>query len=117
MPNTRSFGLQLVVWEGVVNQNPWPSRARPIASYPHPSETLVFQDAWESMLDGVDDTPLFLGQWATWKERLDEYYRHGDIGNIMWADGHASQARRGKVILEGGMVHRKAPTVTRRYSL
>jgi prepilin-type processing-associated H-X9-DG protein len=49
------------------------------------------------MLDGVDDTPLFLGQWAAWKERLDEYYRHGDIGNIMWADGHASQARRGKI--------------------
>jgi prepilin-type N-terminal cleavage/methylation domain-containing protein/prepilin-type processing-associated H-X9-DG protein len=96
-PNRRSFGLQLAVWEGVVNQNPWPSRARPIASYPRPSETLIFQDAWESMLDGVDDTPLFLGQWSAWKERLDEYYRHGDVGNIMWADGHASEARRGKV--------------------
>ena len=89
--------LQLAVWDAVVNQNSQPSQARAIASYPRPSETLIFQDAWETMLDGVDDTPIFLGQWAAWKERLDEYYRHSDVGNIMWADGHASQAKRGKV--------------------
>ena len=49
------------------------------------------------MLDGVDDTPIFLGQWAAFKERVDAYYRRGDIGNIMWGDGHASQAKRGEI--------------------
>jgi len=63
----------------------------------YPAETLIFQDAWETMLDGVDDTPIFMGQWASYPERVDEYYRHNDIGNIMWGDGHATQAKRGDI--------------------
>jgi len=39
---------------------------------------------------------LDLNQWAEWPERLNEYYRHNGRGNIMWADGHASQVRRDK---------------------
>lgn len=94
-PNRRAFGLELAVWEGRVNE---PSVvARRIDTYPHPAETLIFQDAWETMLDGVDDTPIFMGQWASYPERVHEYYRHGGIGNIMWGDGHASQAKEGEI--------------------
>ena len=92
--------MELAVWEAKVNQRGAglsTTRARKISNYPYPSETLIIQDAWEAMLDGVDDTPIFLGQWAAFKERVNEYYRHGDIGNIMWGDGHASQAKRGKI--------------------
>jgi len=99
-PNRLAIGLELAVWEAKVNQRGAglsTTRARKISNYPHPSETLIIQDAWETMLDGVDDTPIFLGQWAAFKERVNEYYRHGDIGNIMWGDGHASQAKRGKI--------------------
>jgi len=98
--NRRSIGLKLAVWEASVNQDSAGSsatRARKIDTYPMPSETLIFQDAWESMLDGVNDTPLNLGQWASWPERLREYYRHNKIGNIMWGDGHASQAKEGEI--------------------
>ena len=94
--NPRAIGLDLAVWEGKVG-GATPVRARKIDNYSQPSETLVFQDAWETMLDGTSDTPIALGQWAKFPERLREYYRHGNIGNIMWGDGHASQAKRGKI--------------------
>ena len=88
-----AIGLDLAVWVAKVNQRDAGSsitRARKISDYLRPSETLIIQDAWETMLDGVADTPIHLGQWAAFKERVNEYYRHGDIGNIMWGDGHAS---------------------------
>lgn len=94
-PNRRARGLEMALFEGLLGQ--LPDRARRFDTLPQPSDTLVFQDAWEAMLDGPEDTPLDLSQWAPWPERLREYYRHGgQRGNIMWADGHASEARRGK---------------------
>jgi prepilin-type processing-associated H-X9-DG protein len=41
-------------------------------------------------------TPRSLNQWAAWPERLNEYYRHNGRGNVLWAEGHAAQARRDK---------------------
>jgi prepilin-type N-terminal cleavage/methylation domain-containing protein/prepilin-type processing-associated H-X9-DG protein len=94
-PNRRARGLPMALFEGLLGTPP--DRARRNDTLPQPAMTIVFQDAWESMLDGTDDTPLELGQWAAWPERLREYYRHsGDRGNVMWADGHASEARRGR---------------------
>lgn len=93
--NARATGLETALFEGVVG-GPTPTSPRPSANLRAPATTILFQDAWETMLDGVDDTPLDLSQWTAWPERLNEYYRHKDRGNIMWADGHASQARRGK---------------------
>ncbi len=62
----------------------------------NPSTTIMFQDAWESMLDGSADTPINLSQWMQWPERVDEYYRHVNrTGNVMWADGHAGEVREG----------------------
>jgi prepilin-type processing-associated H-X9-DG protein len=97
-PNRRAIGLDLAVWEGKVNGNySEGTRARKISTYPAPAKTLIFQDAWESMLDGVSDTPINLGQWAAFPKRLREYYRHNDRGNTMWGDGHAFQAKRGEI--------------------
>jgi prepilin-type N-terminal cleavage/methylation domain-containing protein/prepilin-type processing-associated H-X9-DG protein len=91
----RALGLEMALFEGRIGVGfGQPRRAD---SLRFPALTILFQDAWESMLDGVEDTPVNLSQWTAWPERLQEYYRHGsDRGNIMWADGHASEARRGK---------------------
>lgn len=99
--NGRVVGLQVALFEGVINFADDPTakvltRARSSANLLAPATTILFQDAWEAMLDGTDDTPIGLSQWAAFPDRLNEYYRHNDRGNIMWADGHASEARRGK---------------------
>lgn len=99
-PNRRSVGLDLALWEGKVNapaEINGEIRARPMSNIKFPATTIVFQDAWESMLDGVADTPIDLGQWTAWPDRVREYYRHNGRGNIMWADGHASEARQGEI--------------------
>jgi len=91
-----AMGLELALWEG--------SRVGSIASprvmarsgtWPQPSETLLFQDAWETMLEVVNDSPLSMAQWIAWPERVREYYRHGERGNIAWGDGHVSDERAG----------------------
>lgn len=93
--NPRAQGLEMALFEGRLGTAP--DVARRFDTLPRPSLTLVFQDAWETMLDGAEDTPLELTQWSRWPERLREYYRHGGgRGNILWADGHASEARRDK---------------------
>ena len=95
--NRRARGLDMALFEGPLGS--LPDVARRFDTLPQPSLTLVFQDAWESMLDGAEDTPLDLSQWSAWPERLREYYRHsGGSGNIMWADGHASEVRRAQTL-------------------
>jgi prepilin-type N-terminal cleavage/methylation domain-containing protein/prepilin-type processing-associated H-X9-DG protein len=99
--NGRVVGLGVALFEGVINFADDPTakvltRARSSANLRAPATTILFQDAWEAMLDGTDDTPIGLSQWVAFPDRFNEYYRHNDRGNIMWADGHASQARRGK---------------------
>jgi prepilin-type N-terminal cleavage/methylation domain-containing protein/prepilin-type processing-associated H-X9-DG protein len=89
-------GLDVALFEGSVNAASAAGRARPATALRAPATTILFQDAWEAMLDGSEDTPLNLSQWAAYPDRLNEYYRHNGRGNIMWADGHASQARRDK---------------------
>jgi prepilin-type N-terminal cleavage/methylation domain-containing protein/prepilin-type processing-associated H-X9-DG protein len=89
-------GLDVALFEGSINAALANAPARPSTRLRAPSTTILFQDAWEAMLDGAADTPLSLSQWAAWPERLNEYYRHNGRGNIMWADGHASQVRRDK---------------------
>lgn len=91
----RTFGLEMAMFEGQITVGPG-ARARRAETLRFPAATIMFQDAWEAMLDGEADTPLNLSQWTAWPERLQEYYRHGNNrGNIMWADGHASEVRRG----------------------
>ncbi|HOX00814.1 MAG TPA: prepilin-type N-terminal cleavage/methylation domain-containing protein [Candidatus Paceibacterota bacterium] len=93
--NPAAAGFDIALFEGRVGGSA-PTQARPSVGVRAPAVTILFQDAWEAMLDGVEDTPIELSQWTAWPERLNEYYRHNGRGNIMWADGHASQARRGK---------------------
>ena len=95
-PQTRN--VELALWEGIVNVASNLARARKIDTLPNPAETIVFQDAWESMLDGNGDIPVDMSQWTRFPDRIREWFRHsGRSGNIMWADGHASQAREGEV--------------------
>jgi prepilin-type N-terminal cleavage/methylation domain-containing protein/prepilin-type processing-associated H-X9-DG protein len=89
-------GFEVACFEGSVNGLAAEAPARRATSLRSPATTILFQDAWEAMLDGMADTPLNLSQWAAWPERLNEYYRHNGRGNIMWADSHASQVRRDK---------------------
>jgi prepilin-type N-terminal cleavage/methylation domain-containing protein/prepilin-type processing-associated H-X9-DG protein len=94
----RANGLELALWEGTVNVASEVARARRIDTIPAPTTTILFQDAWESVLDGNGDIPLDMSQWTEYPDRIREWYRHsGRSGNVMWADGHASQAREGKV--------------------
>jgi len=94
-PNPAAIGLEVALFEGIVGGNA-PVQARPSGTLRAPAVTILFQDAWEAMLDGVEDTPILLSQWTAWAERLNEYYRHNGRGNIMWAHGHAPSAPRGK---------------------
>lgn len=97
-PNRRAIGLDLAVWEGRVNEpQGTDTQARKIETYPSPTTTLIIQDAWETMLDGVADTPINLGQWTAFPTRVHEYYRHNNSGNTIWGDGHASQAKKGEI--------------------
>jgi prepilin-type processing-associated H-X9-DG protein len=93
--NAAAIGLDTALFEGTVG-GAGSVLARRNTSLRSPVTTILFQDAWESMLDGTEDTPLDLSQWAAWPDRLNEYYRHNGRGNILWADGHASQVLKGK---------------------
>ncbi len=89
-------GFEVALFSGIMNGMSGDAPARRGTSLRSPTTTILFQDAWEAMLDGTDDTPIGLSQWAAWPERLNEYYRHNNRGNIMWGDGHASQVQRNK---------------------
>jgi prepilin-type N-terminal cleavage/methylation domain-containing protein/prepilin-type processing-associated H-X9-DG protein len=91
-----AVGLDVALFEGAVNAASTDAPARRMTGLRSPVTTILFQDAWEAMLDGTEDTPIGLSQWAAWPERLNEYYRHNGRGNVMWADGHTAQVRRDK---------------------
>lgn len=63
-----------------------PGRAQ--RSLRDPSKTILFQDAFEHMLDGNGDMPWSFTQWSSIQNR--EYFRHNmnTAGNVVWADGH-----------------------------
>jgi len=46
-------GMNLALWEGKVNQAPTTVRSRRVDTLPQASETILFQDAWESLLEGT----------------------------------------------------------------
>jgi len=69
-PNAAAIGLENALFEGVVGGDT-PVAARPSSTLRAPVTTILCQDAFESMLDGWDDTPMDLSQWAAWPDRLD----------------------------------------------
>ncbi|MEX2212595.1 MAG: type II secretion system protein [Phycisphaeraceae bacterium] len=54
-----------------------------------PSNLILFQDAFEHLLDGNGDMPWSFTQWVSVQNR--EYFRHNmnRTGNVVWADGHS----------------------------
>lgn len=91
---------ELAIWESFVNfaETTAPLEARKVSTYPMPANTIIVQDAWESMLDGNGDLPVDMTQWRSHPQRVDEWYRHsGRSGNLVWADGHADQMKEGRV--------------------
>lgn len=53
-----------------------------------PATTIMFQDAFEHLLDGNGDMPWSFTQWSSIQNR--ENFRHNmnRAGNVVWADGH-----------------------------
>ncbi|MCP5521540.1 MAG: prepilin-type N-terminal cleavage/methylation domain-containing protein [Verrucomicrobiales bacterium] len=96
--SARAVGLPLAIWDGLVSYCSDDVRARRVDTFPMPSRTILLQDAWESLIDGNGDIPTDEYQWTSQPERLAEWYRHGSRStNLMWADGHASHEREGKI--------------------
>ncbi len=96
--NRLAMRKELVIWEGLVNSATTTAEARKVSTYPMPANTIIVQDAWESLLDGNGDLPIDMTQWRNHPQRVDEWYRHsGRSGNLVWADGHADQMKEGRV--------------------
>ena len=63
------------------------SAPKSVSTIENPSEIIMMQDAYESMLDGNGDTPISLTQWPNYTH---EYFRHLNKTVVLWSDGHAS---------------------------
>ena len=95
------LGMPIALFEGVLTQvvnEEWTTDipARRASELLNPSTTILFQDAWEPMLDGNGDTGIDLSQWGGFEAGVKEYYRHyGDRCNVAWTDGHMTKIGKG----------------------
>jgi len=56
-----------------------------------PSETVFSEDTFEQWYDNNGDMPFEnMTQWGGNAARRQQYFRHNDIGNVCWVDGHVS---------------------------
>ena len=67
----------------------------------NPSETVFCEDGWEQRMDtcaegnsGNDMPCLGFTQWAAYPDRVEAMFRHNDMGNVCWVDGHVSAIKR-----------------------
>ena len=67
----------------------------------NPSETVFCEDGWEQRMDTCveggtsNDMPCWgFTQWAGYPERVEAMFRHNDMGNVCWVDGHVSAIKR-----------------------
>ncbi|MCC7390311.1 MAG: prepilin-type N-terminal cleavage/methylation domain-containing protein [Phycisphaerales bacterium] len=80
---------------------------RPTELMPFPSDVIAFQDGWEHKIDDNGDALTRLYQYdndyggafkAVWRN---EYFRHNDVCQVYFADGHIGSFSRGVVTDEG----------------
>ncbi|MCX5691193.1 MAG: type II secretion system protein [Planctomycetota bacterium] len=90
---------------------------RKLTDITFPSSIIMFQDGSEVMIDGNGDTLVQLDQWDTlpapdntiWEK---EYFRHGDVSSVAWADGHVSRISRSDALNKKIEVQRLYGTTT-----
>jgi prepilin-type N-terminal cleavage/methylation domain-containing protein/prepilin-type processing-associated H-X9-DG protein len=98
-PTAGARGLEMALFTGVLvngsRSDTGGTPARPLYQLKYPADTIMFEDAYESFLDGIQDTPLNMSEWAAYPTYVAQYYRHNGYGNVLWADAHVSHVKQG----------------------